>query len=394
MISNQRVFPSLPALLERDDHDTHARGLFILALKSWVTRDLTDQVRADFSERLEPRIRSRLGRALSQTSKEDRHVAREEMQQDRLFRFWSKLSYEAQGMKWRFMDRLLDEHRDELQSAADGYLRNPEPLGSLQLQPGMKLPGNIANAEIHRQPRGFCHEEGDSDISAGVLYNLGALFGPSVAAGRSPLRRGRTAADVLCEDLAQRFGPFRPEKVLELGCGTGRNTPSYAMQYPAAEVHAVDCAPGLLRWAFAFAESRGVAVHFHQMDITALEFPTESFDLVTSHIVGHETTSRNLASMIGEAWRVLKPGGVMYHMDVPTQSTRLGICDQVLNDFQVRHNGEPFWMGWADANMPALMCAAGIPAACQFEAYIAPPERGSPWYCYGARKPSRAEERT
>jgi hypothetical protein len=77
----------------------------------------------------------------------------------------------------------------------------------------------------------------------------------------------------------------------------------------------------------------------------------------------------------------------MFHMDVPIQRERIDLCAQVLNDFQVRHNGEPFWTGWIDADIPALMRAAGVPDACAFVSYDSPPERNSPWYCYGARKP-------
>jgi ubiquinone/menaquinone biosynthesis C-methylase UbiE len=151
---------------------------------------------------------------------------------------------------------------------------------------------------------------------------------------------------------------------------------------------AVDCAAGLLRWAFAYAESVGAGIEFHQMDICRLALPEASIDLVGSHIVGHETTATNLPAMIAEAWRVLKPGGVMFHMDVPTQPGTIGLCDQVLNEYQVRHNGEPFWMGWADADVRRLMDEAGVPSECQFTDYVTPPERGSPWFCYGARKPA------
>ena len=92
--------------------------------------------------------------------------------------------------------------------------------------------------------------------------------------------------------------------------------------------------------------------------------------------------------MLSEAWRVLKPGGVMFHADVAIQPERLGLCDQALNDFQVYYNGEPFWMSWADTDIPGLLREIGVPRATLFADYLAPPERGGQWYCYGARKPA------
>jgi SAM-dependent methyltransferase len=377
--------PALPALMRAQPHDVRARGDFVLALKSWAVRDCAKLVHAHYNEKIVPAL-ERDG-ALSNTSAEDRQRVKHELSDELIFQLWSKLSYESQGMKWEFVDRIVHQHLETLQQAADDYLTREQPLGSLTLDPALELPANIHNNEIHRQPRGFTFEYHDRDISAGALYNMGALIGPAVAAGRGRLGRGRSAGDFLCELVRQRYPELDPRDVLEVGCGTGRNTPAYKRAFPEARVQAVDCAAGLLRWAFVSAESQGVAIDFSQMDITRMPFPDASFDLVASHIVGHETSKKHLPLMIAEAWRVLRPGGVMFHMDVPIQRGRIDLCAQVLNDFQVRHNGEPFWTGWIDADIPALMRAAGVPDACAFVSYDSPPERNSPWYCYGARKP-------
>jgi SAM-dependent methyltransferase len=122
------------------------------------------------------------------------------------------------------------------------------------------------------------------------------------------------------------------------------------------------------------------------MDATKLDFPDESFDLVVSHILGHETTQRGLPKWVSEAWRVLKPGGLSFHVDVPIQPGYLKIADQVMNDWQVRYNGEPFWMGWADADLKGIMRAAGVPDDALFAEPIKRDD-GGVWFCHGARKP-------
>lgn len=386
-LASPPTLPDLRSLMREQPHDSRARADFVLALKSWAVRECAARVHARYDEAVAPELERQKGAALSATSREDRELAKRELSDELLFQLWSKFSYESQGMKWEHVDRVVHENLDRLQRIADHYLSRPDKLGSLTLDPGLELPSNIRNHEIHRQPRGFAFEYHDRDVSAGALYNMGALIGPAVAAGRGMLKRNRSAGDFLCELVKARFPDLAPASVLEIGCGTGRNTPAYRRAFPEARVIAVDCAPGLLRWAFVNAECQGAAIDFMQMDVSKMDFLDESFDLVASHIVGHETSKKHLPLMIAEAWRVLRPGGVMFHMDVPTQPERIDLCDQVLNDFQVRHNGEPFWMGWADADIPGLMRAAGVPEDCAFTGYDAPPERNSPWYCYGARKP-------
>jgi len=51
---------------------------------------------------------------------------------------------------------------------------------------------------------------------------------------------------------------------------------------------------------------------------------------------------------------------VFLNADVPYQPARLSIPKQVTNDWQVRNNGEPFWTGFADTDVSALLRAAGF----------------------------------
>ena len=369
-------------------HDTRARASAILALKQWLYRELTPALRRHFDVVVAPTLAAAAGRRLDRMNRGDRRLAIEALRRQKLYPLWAALSYQAQGMKWRLVEQAVAEDLPRLQAVADRYTSCSDKKGSLSLNPELPLPANIATTEIHRQPGGFCFETSNRDISAGVRYNFGASLGPAAGKGRSAFERGRSAGDFVCETVRARYPDLNPSRILEMGCGTGRNTPSYKRQFPAAEVAAVDCAAGLLRWAHVCAESQATPLRFVQMDITRMDFADASFDLVTSHIVGHETSAAGLRAMLSEAWRVLKPGGVMFHADVAIQPERLSLCDQALNDFQVHYNGEPFWMGWADTDILGLLRAIGVPRATLFADYLAPPERGGQWYCYGARKPA------
>lgn len=381
--ANTRGSNDLDMNLHMNADDT-ARAMFLVAFKKRVNLAMGGEIRRRFNDEIAPALARTAGHTLNDLDKSDRKLAKTAMEDTHLYKAWAALTYVSQGMMWDIVDGILDHDLDRLQHAFDAYDRRPNKLGTLKLNPGLALPRNIAEVEIHRQPGGFCFEGHGRDVTAGARYNGGGLM-YSAGRGRKAVA-GQSGGDFVMGIVSERYPDFKPTRILELGCGTGRNTPSYKRLFPDAEVYAIDIAAGLLRFAHAYAESEGAAAHFEQMDATALDFPDESFDLVVSHILGHETTQRGLPKWMAEAWRVLKPGGVAFHVDVPTQPGYLKLADQVMNDWQVRYNGEPFWMGWADADLKRIMKDAGIPDDAMFAEHMKRGE-GGVWFCHGARKP-------
>ena len=367
------------------DHDDRARAAFIIGLKKKTNFGVARTLEQRFREVIAPALEKQLGRPLDDHNRDDRKLAKAALEKEYLYQAWARLTYLGQDMMWNCVDTALVHELPRLQATATYYMDRADKLGSLTLDPALALPPNIAKTEIHRQPGGFCFERDDHDVTAGARYNGGGLM-YSQGKGRNAVA-GRSGGDFVVETVQARFPDFKPRRILEIGCGTGRNTTSYKRLFPDAEVVAIDCAAGLLRWAFAVSESEGTAIDFKQMDLTHLDFADGSFDLVVSHIVGHETTHRGLPLMLAESWRVLSPGGVMFHLDVPTQPGYLKLFDQVLNDWQVRYNGEPFWMGWADANVKGILHDIGVPDETAFAEQIRPPEGGNAWFCHGGRKP-------
>ena len=117
--------------------------------------------------------------------------------------------------------------------------------------------------------------------------------------------------------LKQSHPDFNPSRILDMGCSVGHSTLPYSNAYPEAEMHAIDVAAPMLRYARARASSMGSAVHFSQQNAEFTEFETESFDLVVSHILLHETSSAAIKNVISECYRLLKPGGWMLHVENP-----------------------------------------------------------------------------
>lgn len=94
------------------------------------------------------------------------------------------------------------------------------------------------------------------------------------------------------------------KSVLEVGCGTG----NYILAIQAAagcECHGVDPSEKMLEAAM----QRGGQVHFQQAGAEKLPFADAGMDLVFNVDVIHHVIDRD--AFFSEAWRVLKPGGLL-----------------------------------------------------------------------------------
>ncbi len=354
-----------------------ARQDYVLALKFLANGAAMRAVRDVYREVVEPEVAARLGRAPQQRREVEAPLARSPE-----FRQWAVLTHRSQTMMWDAIEattrRVTPEGVARLQRLA---ARRPAG-GSLQLDPDLAVPTPISNTEIHRQPGGFVGSADPLDLTPGLRY-VGASMIYAVGKG-NPAAAGDGRAHLLLSQLRERFPQLRaPRRILDLGCGVGVHSQAIAAEFPQAEYHAVDVAAGLLRFGHVMAEERGVPIHFHQRDAAHTGFDAASFDLVLSNILFHETNSARLPQILRECRRVLAPGGVMIHMDVPTQLQRLPLADQVLNHWQVRWNGEPFWTGFAESDMQAEIVAAGFAADAAFAAYVEKP--GGAHYVFGAR---------
>jgi len=130
--------------------------------------------------------------------------------------------------------------------------------------------------------------------------------------------------------------------------------------FPEAEVHAIDIGGAMLRYAHARAESLGKPVHFHQQDARHLKFEDESFDMVTSEILFHETSRTAMPAILKEARRVLKPGGAMCNLEVPLRYKGMDMGAVVVRDWQNYYNAEPFWGSLGCVDIEQAMREAGF----------------------------------
>ncbi|MFQ5875805.1 MAG: class I SAM-dependent methyltransferase [Dehalococcoidia bacterium] len=105
-----------------------------------------------------------------------------------------------------------------------------------------------------------------------------------------------------------KFDPTE-RKALELGCGVGRMTRSFARRFD--HVYAVDVSPEMISRARSLNQ-RLPNVAWHVVNGADLnDFPDGTVDLVFSYLVFQHVPEREIVmSNIGEVLRVLKEGGV------------------------------------------------------------------------------------
>jgi len=112
--------------------------------------------------------------------------------------------------------------------------------------------------------------------------------------------------------LRQRIQPGM--RVLDAGSGHGRNL-VYLLRH-GFDVSAVDRSPGATAKVAALAAQLAPSLPSTQFRTEALEslsFPDTSFDLVVCSAVLHfADDAAHFEAMVGELWRVLAPGGLLF----------------------------------------------------------------------------------
>ena len=179
-----------------------------------------------------------------------------------------------------------------------------------------------------------------------------------------------------------------PRRILDLGCTCGNSTLPYVDARPQAEVHAIDLAAPALRYAHARARKLGRAVHFRQANAEQTGFQSGTFDLVVSHILLHEVSAAALARIFAECHRLLRPGGVMLHVEVPVRNASLAPIERFMADWETWNNNEPFWQALHGLDLPAAASVAGFAARYVFDVDFEGGARAftndRPWWLFGA----------
>ena len=347
--------------LARPSHDEQARQQFVSQLRKFVMADMSGVMRKAYQREIEAPYIGRQGRPPA-----DGREVRRLMLDHPYFRAWSALRYSAQELTWWSVMPQVERYLPQLVEAARASAAADAP-GSLRLDPGLGIPPDVSALDIHLMPGCFHTEHTADDVAQGAVYTLGtAVFGGALKL-RSRHRGGVGAS--IAHWLRVAFPGFRPARLLDLGCATGSNLFPYLAVHPGLEGYGIDVGAPLLRYAHARARSEGLNVHFSQQNAESLDFADQTFDIVCSSFFLHEQSVRSTRRILREARRVLKPGGVMVHMELPPASE----VDPYYNfylDWDAFYNNEPHYAAFRALDFPAEVARAGFAAGGYFQTRI------------------------
>ncbi len=365
------------SLLPRPTHDERARQDFVGQFKLFSGRKLRPINRTIFEKQAAPDFAAAHGHHPKQESE----IA-SAMRANLGYQCWSALHRVTQEQMWDAVGESLLREEPRLRASFRELEANDNKLGSLELDPDFEIPAVMRDTAIHLQPGTYALNRDDDDLLAGAFYEAGgALYSKAQGIGVT-----ESKAEVIMRFLSDRYPGFAPSKILDMACSAGASSVPYALKLPQAEVHAIDVGPGLLRYAHTRAEALGAAVHFHQRSVSDTGFPDESFDLVVSHNAMHEMSDETTAAMMRESFRLLRPGGICLHQDVPLRFERLSPYDRFELSWDEHYNGEPFWSTYATNDCKAMLLEAGFADQQIFVGFADQIDLSFKWYLACAQK--------
>lgn len=273
------------------------------------------------------------------------------MKNDPAYQSLGRFAKETQDELWQIESGIVERQSERI---AELVSKTPD-VGSLSLWKDFKIPADQKVCDIHRMPGGYSGEKSQNDTFAGALYDRGVY----IYSGK----RWGSRNDLFGKTLIENLLPFLRKRgaieILDMGCSVGHSTLPYVDAFPEATIHALDVAAPMLRYAHARAAYLNKWVNFWQADATETEFEDESFDLIVSHILFHEMPVAKIGKLFKEIHRLLKPGGMMAHIDLrPYRAVRNYSALTPMQCFAANldtwHNNEPYWQAVRSANLLEL----------------------------------------
>ncbi len=392
VVGRHGVFP-------QTSHDEISRFNFLAQMNRYLATNVMPGVGEAFEQRIEPEFKKKTGRDFK-----DRHDVRKELVKDSIFQWWSALrrttmEQRQQAGRWVTL-RQADKLNEEVKSLTDDDPR-------LQLDETMQLPRYVSAIDHHCMPGSYYTELVPGDVTGAANYDIGLFATTGGMLGRFNDGGGVAVAQWVTKNLPN----FNPKRILDIGCGLGHNVLPIAQAFPNAEIIAVDVGAPMLRYGLARAKTMGLEnVAFIQGDVSKLSsLADESFDWVQSTMFLHETSFKSMQIIFKETQRLLKPGGIVLHVEQPQYTDEMPLFEQAMRDWDAFYNNEPFWTKMHEINMDAFMINAdfqedelihgGVAAVVDADVF---PEaakdeeqedygRKAAWHVIGARKSTTSQ---
>jgi SAM-dependent methyltransferase len=385
-----------PDSLFRQTHDEHARTRFTQTLLNHAMVNLRFETWEVYEKAVKPAFEKAHGRA----PKDGKEIL-DALHDSPFFRVYSAFRYNAQEMGPLSVQPAVERAAPQFIDAVRDILAHNDTKGTLRLDPAMRFPKYMTGLDAHLTPGGYWSEYADDDVTQAMLLQGRRIAGPVVNAKRDFGNVGLSVGTW----ISRRFPGFRPRRVLDMATQEGKNLLAYGRVFPGAELYGADIAAPSLRYGHAKAILVGVDVHFSQQNCEQTDFPDGHFDLIVSSFFLHEISVPATKRVLKECFRLLAPGGIVAHMELPPHKTSSALLNATF-DWDARYNNEPHYSAFRSQDYTALLTEAGFDAARSFEIEVpdvgsfppekydaflrgeakAPPHGRGGWFVFGARK--------
>jgi ubiquinone/menaquinone biosynthesis C-methylase UbiE len=344
------------AVLPTRTPDEASRQEFVKSLKHFVQRGILPGLGPVFQAKAAAGFEREVGRAPA-----DRHDIRKAMVPNTYFQHYAAVNRISQELLWDSVIDSVEREGEALEKrAASGSSAN---RGKLVIPENFEVPRYVSALDIHCMPGGYAGRGDDEGIALGALYDRGVYLYSMGYVGPYNDDMGRSVSNY----IKRKLKGFEPKRILDMGCTVGHSTLPYKEIFPDAEVWGIDVGAPQIRYAHARAGAMGFDVNFGVMNAEKTEFEDGYFDLVVSHILLHETSGKAMPRIFKECARLLAPGGIMIHADLPPFDL-MDPFTQFILDNETYYNNEPFWGAMREMDQVQLAKDAGFdPESIRFD---------------------------
>ena len=332
----------------KPSHDESVRQDFVTDLRAYLSDEIYSMITPHYEKNIEPDFIQ-----ANERKPKDKSEVKPLMLNDQGYQSWSLLQRLSQQMMFTSVIDTVERNLDSMIDDLDKH----QLIGSLEIDESLDIPRYLTAYDIHQQPGGYHSESIEKDISAGAVYDISLPIYSRNAMGEE----NDLLAQAIIRYIEEHLKTFQPQDIMDMGCGIGNSTLPFTKKYPNSKVIGVDVALPCLRYAHARANALGVEAHFSQQNVENTSYDPDSFDLVTSTLLLHETSYDAVPKIIQECFRLLKPGGWMIHLDVyPFHKTEDDPLYDFLKDWEVTNNNENFSGALRNMNMRKIIEDAGF----------------------------------